>query len=239
MTRKLSARSAISEAYSMFCRSPGQDPNLGFKSSFRALGNKLTRVVGVQTFSKKDPADFIAWAVMFAGQVISAVERQPNHIAHWLKYAYSDMYLPNDEANVVAQCWRDFQADCKENSKVSADKMYVLKHLVVISVQDYRYKVNTAQKKFGASEIARLVNESIYVNVKFTLMKTLKHDKATNLTWSLIDSHSWKIDASNWHRDWLPYFQKMQDILDTYDRTGLQSVAQDLKKIEKVFDTLT
>lgn len=239
MTRRMSARAAISEAYSMFCRSPGQDPNLGFKSEFKAQGKKHTRVVGVATFSKKDPINFIAWAVLFAGRVISAVEKQPNHIKHWLKYAYSDMYLPNDEANVVAQCLRDFQADCEANSKVSANKMYVLKHLAVLAVQDYRYKVNTSQRKFGAAELAHKTNESIYVNVSSTVSKHVKHDRVTPLTHSLMTKNSWKIDKSNWHRDWLPHFQKMQEILDTYDRNGLQPVAHELREIEKVFDTMT
>lgn len=234
--RITSARAAISEAYSMFCRSPGEDPNAGFKSLLRAQGSILTRVVGVDTKGRKDPADFIAWAVMFAGHVISVVERQEAHVAHWLKFAYSDMFLPIDEANVVKGLWRDF----KDTSDLNQRQHEVLKHLVFLAVKDYRYKANTGQKKYTANELAKLVNESIFANVLSKAKEMTKDEKqAERLARQAIARKKWRIDPANWHRDFLPHFAKMQTILDTYDRNGLGPVAAELKRIEKVFDTMT
>jgi len=237
MSKKItSARAAISESYSMFCRSPGEDPNAGFKSLLRAQGNKLTRVVGVDSKARKDPTDFIAWAVMFAGHIISVVESQEAHVAHWLKFAYSDMFLPIDEANVVRALWRDFRAASDLNERQSE----VLKHLVFLAVKDYRYKANTGQKKYTANELAKLVNESIFANVLFKAKNLTNDDKkAEQAARKAILKKNWRIDPTNWHRDFLPYFTKMQMILDTYDRNGLGPVAGELKRIQKVFDTMT
>lgn len=237
MTRRptFSARQAIAEAYSIFSRSPGPNENIGFKSKFRAEGNEATQTKGTETRGKKDPTDFIAWVMLYAAKVISCVEKQPEPFSSWARYAYSDTYLPSDKARVITDLWADFII----SSGGEPRKARVLKHLVLLSIEDYRYKVNTNERKYATADLVRLANQAVYDEIlKVALKLTPDEAKARKATTTAIKLKSLQINPKNWHRDYLPHFVKMQEILDRYDQAALVPVAKELKKLQKVFDIM-
>jgi hypothetical protein len=150
------------------------------------------------------------------------------------------MYTWSDEGDVCLGVWQALDFSIDIGREALGSKKEPLKYLVFLAVEDYKYKANTGQKRFSSVELARKTNEKLFAQVLSKANeKTKDENQALRLARAAINRKNWRIDEKNWHRDWLPHFRKMQDILDTYDRDGLGPVAAELNKVQKVFDNLT
>ena len=124
------------------------------KEYVTSLARGTTRVIASETRKKKTSAIPLGPLAFQDAHIVRAVSQlQPGHQA-WLRYAYADSKVWDDESGAVVGVWAIYEPRL---GKLQAKSLQKAKGLAHLAVQDIKLFLNCARSNYGAGRLCELL----------------------------------------------------------------------------------